>query len=128
MLLLDTCAVLWLVDDQSALSSEAAKAIRDNAGYIFISAITGFELTVKHKKGRLKLPQPPEKWYPKALELHGLREIPINGTIAVHAANLPDIHNDPCDRIIIATAQRHELDVITIDKTIPQYPRTRVIW
>lgn len=106
MFLLDTCTLLWLTSDQSQISPAAIQAIGAGAGALYVSAISAFEIGVKHQKGRLSLPLPPAKWFPKALRLHGLRRIVLTPSILLRATTLPAIHNDPMDRMIIATAQQ----------------------
>ena len=128
MLLLDTCAVLWLADDQESLSARAREAIEESAAGLFVSAISAFEIAIKHRQGKLRLPLEPAEWYAEALETHGLSEIPVSGEIALRATALPPIHRDPCDRFIIATALTKDLAVVTPDRTIPQYPGVRVVW
>ncbi|MFW6164283.1 MAG: type II toxin-antitoxin system VapC family toxin [Planctomycetota bacterium] len=128
MLLLDTCAVLWLAGDQDTLSDAAKQAIAASAGSLFVSAITAFEMAHKHRQGKLTLPIVPDQWYPEALNTHGLAELPITGAISLGAVALPRIHRDPCDRLIVATALAEDLPIVTADETIPQYPGVHVIW
>lgn len=128
MVLLDTCTLLWLASDQDSLSQPAAAAISSSAGGLAVSAMSAFEIAVKHRQGKLELPLPPEQWYAEALQSHGVHELPVSGQCALLAARLPFIHRDPCDRFLIATALVHRLPIITPDKIIPQYPDLRVIW
>ncbi|MBN1443925.1 MAG: type II toxin-antitoxin system VapC family toxin [Planctomycetes bacterium] len=128
MYLLDTHVLLWLADKQEELSREVLSAIGKSASKLFISSITGFEIAVKAERGALSLPLPPGTWIQKALELHGIEEIPVTCAIAAFSAALPKIHRDPCDRIIIATARHHELTVLTKDPVISRYPDVRVLW
>jgi PIN domain nuclease of toxin-antitoxin system len=128
VILLDTCTLLWLASDQSNLSADARETIRAHPGLLFVSAITAFEIGIKSKKGRLMLPMLPDRWYATALTAHGLIEIPIDGDIASRSTALPDLHADPADRIIVATAQRGGLAVVTPDPLIGAYPGTRVAW
>ena len=128
MLLLDTCALLWLAGDQDSLSEAALAAISSPEEGLAVCAISAFEIAVKHRQGKLELPLPPDQWYPEALESHGIRELPVDGRCALAAASLPPIHRDPCDRFLIATAKIHRLPVVTADQTIPRYPGLRVIW
>jgi PIN domain nuclease of toxin-antitoxin system len=128
MLLLDTCALLWLADAQERLSDFARRAIVKNAGGIHVSAISAFELGVKTRKRKLVLPLPAGEWYGRALELHGLREIPISGAIAARSASLEAHHNDPCDRFIIATALEFGCPVVTADGIFSSYAGLRVVW
>ncbi len=128
MLLLDTCALLWLAGDQGSLSRSAVAAIASAGAGLMVSAISAFEIAVKHRQGKLLLPLPPDQWYGQALASHGIGELPIDGRCALLAASLPPVHRDPCDRFLIAAATIHRLAIITPDKTIAQYPGLRVIW
>jgi PIN domain nuclease of toxin-antitoxin system len=128
MLLLDTCTLLWLVRGGKSLSRAARDAITASGARLFVSAITAFEVGVKHHRGALTLPLPPLAWYERALAFHDLEEIPVDGRIAARSTELPRLHNDPCDRIIVATAQRDGLIVLTPDPLIRAYPKTQMCW
>jgi len=110
------------------LSDAAREAISASAGAIFVSAISAWEVAIKTSSGKLGLPKPPERWYPEALEHHGLEEIPVSGAIAIASASLPRLHNDPADRLLIATALEKGLALITPDRRISQYPNVRTVW
>lgn len=128
MILLDTCTLLWLVSDQKMLSKKAIEQIAKNASSIFVSAISGFEISIKCTKKLLKLPLTTQEWFGKALKLHGLTEIPVSSKIGILSAELPSVHKDPCDRIIISTAITHNLSIITPDNNIQTYPHVDVVW
>jgi len=128
VLLLDTCALLWLAAGGESLSVSARDAIADPDARLFVSAITAFELGVKHRRGALKLPMPPLAWYERAIDYHQVQEIPIDGRIAASSTELPRLHADPCDRIIVATAQRDGLTILTPDPLIRSYPKTHSLW
>jgi PIN domain nuclease of toxin-antitoxin system len=128
MVLLDTCTLLWLAGDPSALSQPARDAIDAAEDGPAVSAVAAFEVAIKWHQGKLTLPLPPDQWYARALAGHGVREIPVDGLCALRAAGLPPIHHDPCDRFLIATAQLHKLPIVTPDRIIAQYDGLRVIW
>lgn len=128
MLLLDTCTLLWLVAGSRRLSAGAVASIREHRGAIFVSAISAFEVGLKHRKGKLELPVEADLWYREALDFHGLVEIAIDGEIAARSTQLPALHADPCDRFLIATAQLHDLTLLTPDGLIAAYPDVRVAW
>ena len=128
MILLDTCTLLWLTSDQKKLSSKAKKEIEKNARSLFVSAITAFEIAIKCRNGKLELPLPSLDWFTEAVDFHGIREIPVTSSIAVSSVQLPPLHNDPCDRIIIATSQLNAMKIVTCDKLISQYENAEVIW
>ena len=120
MILLDTCALLWLAHDQSRLSREVIEQI-DDASIVYISAITGFEVGIKYSGGKLHLPIPPEAWMEQIISHHDLSVINLDVSICLQATSLPPIHRDPCDRFIIATALRHRLPVVTGDTRFQEY-------
>jgi len=128
MLLLDTCTLLWLVSDQKQLSAQAIHEIGNNNHDLFVSAISAFEIAIKCRNKRLELPLPSLDWFAEALDFHGIREIPVTGSIAVSAVQLPPLHNDPCDRIIIATALLNAMKIVTCDTLISQYEGVEVVW
>jgi PIN domain nuclease of toxin-antitoxin system len=128
MLLLDTHALVWLASDREQLTPNGQAAIRGSAGQLFMSAISSLEIALLVKRHRLDLPLPPERFVAECLRHHGIAEIPVDSTIAMAAAALPDIHNDPFDRILAATAIIHRLDLLSKDTVLPQYPGLRVVW
>lgn len=128
MILLDTCTLLWLVGDQSRLSPRARERLREGAGELFVSAISAFEIGIKQRKGKLSLPLEPEPWFEEAVDFHGLAEIPVSASIAARSTMLPALNSDPCDRILVATAQLLGLTVLTPDQVIRSYPDTLTDW
>ena len=128
MVLLDTCTLLWMTSDQTVLTKSVKNTIRENADDLFISAISSFEIAVKYRRGSIGLPLPLDEWIKKALLLHGVKEIPVTSDIAVRSTMLPQIHNDPCDRIIISTAMVKSIPIITRDEIFSKYPDIRIIW
>ena len=128
MLLLDTHAFVWLVSDLSRLPLHAQEVIRSSADALFLSGISGMEIALAVKRGRLELPTDAEAFVQRGVAQHGIREIPVSATLGCRAARLPDIHNDPFDRILIATAPAYRLAILSKDAVIPKYPDIRVIW
>ena len=128
MTLLDTCTLLWLTAAPAKLSKTAQKHLSLQRGQLFVSAISAFEIGVKYGRGKLELPMPLQDWYAEALEFHGLREVPVNGSIALYSTTLPRLHADPCDRMIVATAQLLRMKVVTPDSLIRAYPEVEVVW
>ena len=131
MILLDTCALLWLVDGQEHLTHKAKRAIQDNASNLYVSAISAFEISIKYHKGLLNLPSAPLQWFRQALQWHNIVEFPVNSLIAIQSTALPKIHQDPADRMIIATAIENQMIVLTADKHINSYcmqTKLKVLW
>ena len=119
-MLLDTCALLWLAQGGGELSAEVCEQINDEA-VVYISAISGFEVAIKYLKGKLSLPASPEDWFRVVVSHHDLHVLPLDLDICIRSTQLPAIHSDPCDRFIIATAEIHQLKVVTADSLFAQY-------
>ena len=119
-LILDTCALLWLASGDKKLSRAALKEINE-APAVYVSAISGFEIAIKTAKGKLRLPNPPQIWFEKIIEHHGLAVLPLELDVCIAAAQLPPIHDDPCDRFIIAAAKLNDLPVVTADERFEKY-------
>ena len=128
MILLDTCTLIWLVTDQEHLSIKAKSAISENRGFLYSSSISAFEIEMKVKKKKLIIKSKTVDWYKDSLKLHGIKGIPLIAEILVESVNLPDHHNDPCDRMIIATAKMNNLSIITPDQLIKKYRTVKTIW
>lgn len=128
MLLLDTCTLLWLAARQEELSTSAREIIRQHSDRLFVASISAFEIGLKSARGALTLPVPPAQWFPKILTHHGISEIPLSSAEALHAAALPRLHNDPFDRIILATAAVHGARIVTPDHLISMYPEVETVW
>ena len=119
-MLLDTCALLWLAKGGGSLSKRALSEIQ-KAPVVYVSAISGFEVALKNRQGKLKLPAIPKDWFEIVLEHHNLTVIPLDLEVCLRAAELPLIHRDPCDRFIIATAQLNHFAVATADSRFERY-------
>jgi len=128
MLMLDTHALVWLASDQSKLTPDAKAVIREHAGDLCMSSISGMEIALLHKRSRLELPLDPATFVARALNVHGIVEIPVTAEMGCRAAALPDIHNDPFDRIIVAACQAGGHVLLSKDGTIPRYPGMTVRW
>ena len=122
-MILDTCALLWLASGDKKLSRSALKEI-NAASAVYVSAISGFEIAIKVAKGKLKLPHAPQEWFEKVVEHHGLTVLPLELNVCIAAAELPRIHDDPCDRFIITTAKLNDLAVVTADEQFEEYGLT----
>ena len=119
-MLLDTCALLWLAHDQSNLSNETLQKM-DEIPVLYTSAISGFEIGLKYRTGKLQLPMPPTDWFESLLGHHDITVLDLDMSICIKAMELPQIHKDPCDRFIIATAILNDIPIVTTDQRFSQY-------
>ena len=127
-MLLDTCTLLWLTSDSERLSARVREAMARQPEALRVSSISAFEIGQKAARGRLILPLPIGPWFAQVVEKHGLIELPVTGSIAGAATELPLLHRDPFDRILIATALAHGIAILTPDPLIHQYPGLEAVW
>ncbi|MCY4373536.1 MAG: type II toxin-antitoxin system VapC family toxin [Spirochaetaceae bacterium] len=127
---MDTHAWIWHLSDPSLLSAPARAAIaearRDLA--VHVSSISVWELFMLTKKGRLQLAIAPDAFLHRAERLSYLRFTAVDNGVARRSVQLPDIHGDPADRLILATAQELGCPVVSKDRRFPDYPDVRIIW
>lgn len=132
MIVLDTHALLWWASgDQGQLSAAAAQAIADevNGGQIVVSSISAWELAVLVAKDRVALSMDVEAWLSVVSRIEAVRFMPVDNAIAVKSVELPgEFHKDPADRIIVATARKLAVPLVTADDKIRSYPHVRTLW
>lgn len=126
-ILLDTCAFLWVIGDAVELSKRARELFVDPDNDVFLSAVSAWEISVKHGLERLPLPEPPEKFIPVQRERHGIKALPLEEEATLYLNRLPSSHRDPFDRMLICQAIVHGMVILTPDELITQYP-VRSLW
>lgn len=94
----------------------------DNAPRIGVSPVSCFELALAHRRGRLEFPIPVREWFTLALSGSGVELLPMTPEISARAVELPEIHRDPFDRIIIATALELNAHLASVDGQFLNYP------
>ena len=119
-LILDTGALIWLVTGSDRLSQQTLTAINE-VDVVFVSAISAWEVSLKATREQLELPLPPLAWFKKSLHAHSLTVAELSVDLLVAANELPWYHRDPADRLIIATAKRENLTVVTADVRFQDY-------
>lgn len=123
-LLLDTCTMIWL--SQGVPIADAANEAIDQAfvggGRICVSVMSSWELGLLVARGRISSTKPPERWFNEFLDVAAVELEEVNPRILVAASYLPgSVHNDPLDRILIATARDRDLTIVTRDRAILAY-------
>lgn len=126
-ILLDTCTFLWIVRDTPQLSATARALFADPANAIFLSAVSVWEIAIKHQLGRLPLASPPHHYVPTERAKHAITALDLNEAAVLELRRLPPHHNDPFDRMLICQAIAHGLTVLTPDDHIQAYP-VRTAW
>jgi PIN domain nuclease of toxin-antitoxin system len=123
-LVLDTHVLVWLVAGDERLRPAARQHIESGAAaqQLWVSAITPWEIGMLVAKGRLALDRDVMEWVQAALALPGIRLAPLDAAVAVASTRLPgELHADPADRLIVATARHLGATLITADAALLGY-------
>lgn len=118
--LCDTCALIWLATGDERLSRKARAVIRD-AELLCFSSISIWEIARKVKSGELEIPVSPTLFTDKLIKQYSMKELPLDNAVMLRSSALPEIHKDPADRFIIATALLNDCVVVTGDRRFPEY-------
>ena len=123
-LLLDTHVLVWVAEQPSRILPTAQALIEDPANDLFFSSASIWELALKANLARAPRPddlQADSRLLQRQLIANGYTELPVTGDHGVTAAELPPIHKDPFDRILIAQAEVEGLVLLTADSMIWKY-------
>ena len=121
IVLLDTHLLLWAAAGSNKLPPRAADLIQNETNQLLFSAASLWEVAIKAGLNRPDFKISAGR-FRRALFENGYDELPISGRHAAAIANLPDIHKDPFDRILIAQAQVEDLTLCTSDRIVARYP------
>ena len=125
--ILDTHAFLWWITDDARLSPRARDLIRNADNDVFLSIASAWEIAIKTQLGRLHLPERADRFVPAQLTRNGFQPLPIQMSHALYVGQLPNIHRDPFDRLIIAQSVLEKMSIVTRDTNISKY-NVKTIW
>jgi len=132
MIVLDTHAWIWFINSPDELGKRAAAAIgkaRDNSEELHVSCISTWEIHMLAAKARLSLGIAPEVWVARCERLSFLRFHAVNNVIARMAVtDCANLHADPADRMIVATAMYLGATVVTRDSKIRDCGLVKCAW
>ena len=132
MIVIDTHILVWWVSGVETLSTAANKAIKNtlsNSGEVLVSSISAWEIAMLVEKGRLVLSMDVESWLDEVSQIDGVRFLPVDNEIGVKSTALPgEFHKDPADRMIVATARKLAVPLVTADEKILHYEHVKTIW
>jgi PIN domain nuclease of toxin-antitoxin system len=136
--MLDTHVFVWWLNGDRAKLSEDANSLlylsepidrETRSTSIIVSSITALEIAQLIDRGRLNLKIDVSTWLASAAAIPGLVFVPVDNDIAVRSVQLPGVfHKDPADRIIVATALKFGVPLVTADAKILAYPHVQTIW
>ncbi len=125
--LLDTCTFLWIITDSPELSPAVKELFVNPSNDVFLSAVSVWELSVKHALGKLPMPSSLDRFVVEQRERHRIVALPLDERAVVHLHKLPALHRDPFDRMLVCQAIEHDCILLTPDPLIAQYP-VRIQW
>jgi PIN domain nuclease of toxin-antitoxin system len=126
-LLLDTCVIIWLSAEPKKLSKAARKAIDAADATLCASDASLWEVCMKWQSGKLTLPAPPRKWLAEQAQIWQTERVPLVPEHFFRTCELPPLHKDPFDRLLVAQAIERGLTIVTPDQSIHAYP-VAVLW
>ena len=131
MIVLDTQTLVWWTTKPEFLSKRALRKIEAEAkkGKLLISSISILEIYLLVKKKKIGFSVDIDTWLATIEKSSDFEFIPVNNRIAAKSVTLPEpFHNDPADRIIVATARESGAALITSDARIRKYPHVQSVW
>jgi PIN domain nuclease of toxin-antitoxin system len=122
VIVLDTHALLWMDRNDASLGTQSRRLIEDawRTNTVAVSAISFWEVAMLAQRGRIVLPVDIEIWRADLLQA-GVQEISVNGRISILATSFHNLHRDPADRFIVATAMQHGALLVTADSKILEW-------
>ena len=119
--LLDTHIFLWYITADFRLPTLFRDAIRKPENEVFLSVVSLWEVTVKYNLGKIPLPQSPEIYLPNERRRHQIKSLALHENAVKELVNLPSLHRDPFDRMLICQALANNLTLVTADGQIQNY-------
>ena len=119
-LLLDTHLLLWAAIEPKRLSAKARALLLDPANQLIFSAASLWEISIKNGLDRSDFNVDSRRLW-RLLLVNGYRELPVSGEHSVAVDDLPPMHKDPFDRILIAQARVEGMLLLTVDKMVAKY-------
>ena len=126
-ILLDTKVWLWMNQSPEKLSTHAKEIIQNSENNLYLSAASAWELSVKTSLGIIPLHMSPEKYVTERMADNDIKALPISHKHTLRAMTLPNYHEDPFDRILIAQSITEHMPLLTVDKRMKKY-KFETIW
>jgi PIN domain nuclease of toxin-antitoxin system len=121
ILLLDTHLLLWAAGEPDRLPPAAKTRIEATETRLLFSAASLWEVTIKAGLGRADFVVEPRLLRRGLLE-NGYEELPVRSIHVVAVGELPSLHRDPFDRLLVAQAQIESVTLMTADEAVAAYP------
>ena len=120
--LLDACTLIWFASEPEKLPTASASLIDSSDSELLWSDVSTLEIALKWSSGKIELPDPPRTWLERQIDNWDLVGLPLKRADIYRASELPALHRDPFDRLLVATGIGSDATILTPDATIAQYP------
>jgi PIN domain nuclease of toxin-antitoxin system len=127
-LLLDTHVLIWLLGNPARVESRALDAVRDVENQLFVSAISPFEVSTKHRIGKFADGERLLAGYDDFVKTLGAAELAMTGHHGIVAGALKWDHRDPFDRILAAQSVTESMTLVTSDAAFDNIAGVRTLW
>jgi PIN domain nuclease of toxin-antitoxin system len=119
--LLDTHLLVWTTAQSGKLSDAARRIISDPGNRLYFSVVSVWEVAIKRGLRRPQFTIEPHILRRELID-RGYIELPVIGTHTLAIGNLPLLHKDPFDRMLVAQALTEGITLLTVDAVLAQYP------
>jgi PIN domain nuclease of toxin-antitoxin system len=120
-LLLDTHVWLWWNTDPQRLAPSARRQIGDARNEVFLSTASVWEMAIKKRLGKLRLPEPVASYVVRRLASDHIQALPVGVEHAAGVETLALLHRDPFDRLLVVQARHEDLRLLTVDDLVLAY-------
>ena len=126
-LLVDTHCWIWLQGFPERFGRGVLDLLGGGDVELLLSAVSVWEIVIKHSLGKLDLPYAPDDWVATRMQDSFTRELPVEVRHTLRVAHLPSHHRDPFDRLLVAQAQAERAILLTADRQLAAYP-VSLLW
>ncbi len=124
--LLDTCTFLWLALEPARISAGAKRVLDDPRTIRQLSQVSVLEIVLKHRAGKLALPESPESWIPSRRAFFQLEDLALVEAVIYRSGMLPEGHDDPFDRLLAAHAIESGSTLVSPDAPLSLLGASRI--
>lgn len=125
--LLDTMVWLWSVSVPEKIGEAGLEVLANGEAEIYLSVVSAWEIAIKARLGKYKLPESPDRYVPRKLAGQGIHTLPVGLDHSLKVFNLPLYHADPFDHLLMAQSIVEGMTILTSDREFAKYP-VEVLW